>query len=385
MTPSPQPPTDRPIAPAPTATAAVVGTFADGPLDRPLAVASVAELVATFGAAGTTATAARHFFDEGGRRLYVSRAAGSPGAPSATDLLGAREEKTGLHALDRVEGFGLVFVPEVATLGGAEAAQLFAAAARYCEARRAFYLGELPRPEGESGAAGAIDGALAWLERHPDVRSPNAALYAPRPLAPATGAPAAASGALAGVYARTDLSHGVWKAPAGQEADLRSIADLEAEPSTEQIEALTLGGINPLRRLPSEGIVAWGSRTLAGGEQGTAWASPEWKYVPVRRLALFIEQSLAGGLEWVVFEPNDEPLWSAIRRSAEDFLQDLFRRGAFPAARPQEAYFVRVDRTTITQADIDSGILNVLIGIAPSRPAEFVIIRIQQLAGQERP
>ncbi|HEX8184297.1 MAG TPA: phage tail sheath C-terminal domain-containing protein, partial [Blastocatellia bacterium] len=136
--------------------------------------------------------------------------------------------------------------------------------------------------------------------------------------------------------------------------------------------------ITALRKFPIFGNVSWGARTLEGADQ----AASEWKYIPVRRTALYIEQSLFDGLKWVVFEPNDEPLWAQIRLNVGAFMQNLFRQGAFQGKTPREAYFVRCDRTTTTQDDINRGIVNILVGFAPLKPAEFVVIKIQQMAGQ---
>ncbi len=137
-------------------------------------------------------------------------------------------------------------------------------------------------------------------------------------------------------------------------------------------------GINALRTLPAAGRVVWGSRTLEGDDRRAS----EWKYVPVRRLALYIEESLYRGTQWVVFEPNDEPLWAQIRLNIGAFMQNLFRQGAFQGKTPQEAYFVKADAETTTQNDINLGIVNIVVGFAPLKPAEFVIIKIQQMAGQ---
>jgi phage tail sheath protein FI len=142
--------------------------------------------------------------------------------------------------------------------------------------------------------------------------------------------------------------------------------------------ALNPLGINAFRSLPVIGNVVWGARTLFGADTRAS----EWKYVSVRRTALYLEQSLDAGLKWVVFEPNDEPLWSQIRLNVGAFMQDLFRKGAFQGTTPREAYFVRCDKTTTTQPDIDRGVVNILVGFAPLKPAEFVVIQIQQLAGQ---
>jgi phage tail sheath protein FI len=136
--------------------------------------------------------------------------------------------------------------------------------------------------------------------------------------------------------------------------------------------------VNCLRSFPVAGNVVWGARTLQGAD---ALAS-EWKYVPVRRLAYFLEESLYRGTQWVVFEPNDEPLWAQIRLNVGAFMHNLFRQGAFQGQTPQEAYFVKCDKDTTTQNDINLGIVNIVVGFAPLKPAEFVIIQIQQIAGQ---
>jgi phage tail sheath protein FI len=136
--------------------------------------------------------------------------------------------------------------------------------------------------------------------------------------------------------------------------------------------------VNALRSFGTAGPVVWGSRTLAGADQ----AGSEWKYIPVRRTALFIEDSLYRGTKWVVFEPNDEPLWAQIRLNVGAFLQSLFRKGAFQGTTPKDAYFVKCDRQTTTPRDIDIGVVNIIVGFAPLKPAEFVVIKIQQMAGQ---
>jgi phage tail sheath protein FI len=137
-------------------------------------------------------------------------------------------------------------------------------------------------------------------------------------------------------------------------------------------------GINCLRTFSGVRHVVWGARTLEGNDR---FAS-EWKYVPVRRMALFIEESLYLGTQWVVFEPNDESLWAEVRLSVGAFLLNLFRQGAFQGRTPKEAYFVKCDWETTTPTDINLGFVNILVGFAPLKPAEFVVIRIRQKAGQ---
>ena len=185
-------------------------------------------------------------------------------------------------------------------------------------------------------------------------------------------------GTIAGLYARTDGARGVWKAPAGIEATLTGVQSVTYTLTNAENGTLNPLGVNCVRVLPVYGSVAWGARTLRGADSMTS----EYKYVPVRRVALFIEESLYRGTQWVVFEPNDEPLWSQIRLNLGAFMHILFRQGAFQGTTPREAYFVKCDKETTTQADINKGIVNILVGFAPLKPAEFVIIKIQQIAGQ---
>ena len=183
---------------------------------------------------------------------------------------------------------------------------------------------------------------------------------------------------MAGIFARTDTQRGVWKAPAGLDASLNGVPELSIPLTDAENGQLNPLGINCLRSFPVFGRVVWGSRTLRGADQ----LASEWKYIPVRRTALFIEETLYRGTQWVVFEPNDEPLWAQIRLNIGAFMQNLFRQGAFHGSSPREAYFVKCDKETTTQDDIDSGIVNIVVGFAPLKPAEFVIIKLQQIAGQ---
>jgi phage tail sheath protein FI len=185
-------------------------------------------------------------------------------------------------------------------------------------------------------------------------------------------------GTLAGVMARTDVQRGVWKAPAGTAASLSGVLALDVPMTDLENGQLNKLGVNCLRIFPVIGPVSWGARTLRGADR----IADEWKYLPVRRLALFIEESLFRGTQWVVFEPNDEPLWASIRMNVGAFMNGLFRQGAFQGVTAREAYLVKCDKENNPQNDIDQGIVNILVGFAPLKPAEFVIIHIQQLAGQ---
>jgi uncharacterized protein len=213
----------------------------------------------------------------------------------------------------------------------------------------------------------AINAALyfPWVQANDPAQQNRSGLFPP-------------SGFVAGIYARTDASRGVWKAPAGSDASLTGAVGLSVVLTDDQNGVLNPQAINCLRSFPVYGIVVWGARTLRGNDQ----VGSEWKYIPVRRLALFIEESLYRGTQWVVFEPNDEPLWAQIRLDIGAFMQDLFRQGAFQGGSPREAYFVKCDSETTTPSDVDHGIVNIVVGFAPLKPAEFVILQIQQMAGQ---
>ena len=251
------------------------------------------------------------------------------------------------------------------------------AAINYCEQRRAFFLIDTPTGIDE------VQEVKQFLEDNATLRNKNAALYFPRiqipdPLNDFKLRSVGASGTMAGLYAATDAARGVWKAPAGVDVKLKNVAQLDIRLSDPENGTLNPLAINCLRNFPVYGHVAWGARTLVGADQ----MASEWKYIPVRRTALFLEESLYRGTKWVVFEPNDEPLWAQIRLNLGAFMQNLFRQGAFQGSTPREAYFVKCDKETTTQNDINLGIVNIVVGFAPLKPAEFVVIKIQQMAGQ---
>ncbi len=179
-------------------------------------------------------------------------------------------------------------------------------------------------------------------------------------------------------WSKIDGKRGVWKAPAGVETQLTGASGLEFQVEDGEQDQLNPKGVNAIRTLPGFGSVIWGARTLATN------AVPEWRYVPVRRTAIFIEQSVYKGIQWAVFEPNDHPLWSSLRANIGQFMNGLFRAGAFQGAKADDAYFVRCGLgDTMTQADIDRGQVIVIVGFAPLKPAEFVIVRIQQKVSQQ--
>jgi hypothetical protein len=282
--------------------------------------------------------------------------------------------KSGLFALENVDLFNLLCIPPdqraESTIGN-----VYKAARKVCVDRRAMLIVDPPHDWTDIDKPPAILKDLAA-----GTEGRNAAVYFPRILEDEGGelVPSVACGMVAGIMARTDAQRGVWKAPAGIDASLNGADGLVINLNDEQNGRLNERGINVLRNFPAAGRVVWGARTMRGSNQ----MGDEYKYIPVRRLALFLEESLYRGTKWAVFEPNDEPLWAQIRLNVGAFLQNLFRQGAFQGRSPREAYFVKCDKDTTTQNDINLGIVNVLVGFAPLKPAEFVIIKLQQLAGQ---
>ncbi|MFF9479718.1 phage tail sheath family protein [Streptomyces sp. NPDC014733] len=303
---------------------------------------------------------------------------GADGAPPGPrDLIGSEARKSGLQALRDLPDVNLLALPELASYESTDdMLTVVSAAQRLCQERRMFLLVDAP------ASWGSVDAARAGIGAFDAVRGNHAALYFPhlQLTDPLTGRLRSfpPSGALAGVIARTDGERGVWKAPAGTGARLAGVHGLTVKLTDRENGLLNPLGINCLRTFPMVGPLVWGARTLEGSDA----LDSEWKYVPVRRLALHVEESLLRGLQWVVFEPNNEQLWQQIRLNASAYLHSLFEKGAFQGGTPRQAYFVKCDKDTTTEADIENGIVNVVVGIAPVKPAEFVIVRIQQLAGQ---
>jgi len=306
----------------------------------------------------------------------VNTAVGSNGTkPSATELTGDELAKTGIYALEKVDLFNLLVMPDDEVTGS-----VYSEAIAYCTRRRAFMIIDAPQ------TVNTFAEAEKWINKDASVlRSRNSALYFPRLRLPDPQMNGAlgtfpAAGALAGLYARTDAERGVWKAPAGTTATIVGATGLSVALTDDENGKLNPFGLNCLRLFPVIGTVSWGARTGNGADV----KADEYKYIPVRRLALFLEESLYRGTQWVVFEPNDEPLWSQIRLNLGAFMQNLFISGAFQGRTARDAFFVKCDKETTTQNDIDLGRVNIVVGFAPLKPAEFVVIKIQQIAGAIR-
>jgi uncharacterized protein len=304
---------------------------------------------------------------------------GDEGAPLAdADYLGDPNLKTGIYALRNTDIFNLLCVPPMTRIADVGTAVQSAALA-LCVERRAILI--VDPPSGWTSVANAVTGIGSFALSGQDAR--NAAIFFPRisqpdPLQDGLIENFVPCGAVAGVFARTDTQRGVWKAPAGIDASLNGVPALQISLTDAENGQLNPLGVNCLRSFGVAGRVVWGSRTLRGADQ----LADEWKYIPVRRTALYIEESLFRGTKWVVFEPNDEPLWAQIRLNVGAFMHNLFRQGAFQGTTPREAYFVKCDHETTTQNDINLGIVNIVVGFAPLKPAEFVVIKLQQIAGQ---
>ena len=307
------------------------------------------------------------------------------------DVIGSDSQKKGLYALKKADLFNLLCIPprkrDISVSPPtytATSPEVYQKALAICVERRAMLIVD-PDPQWgvliDQAVDNAIQGRNGLNLSGNDAR--NAALYFPcvrqvDPLRDNQLDTFVPCGIVAGIMARTDTSRGVWKAPAGLDAALNGVQGLQVNLNDLENGQLNQLGINCLRSFPVNGRIVWGARTLRGADQ----AADEYKYVPVRRLALFIEESLYRGTQWVVFEPNDEPLWAQIRLNIGAFMHNLFRQGAFQGKTPREAYLVKCDSETTTQNDINLGIVNILVGFAPLKPAEFVVIKIQQLAGQ---
>jgi uncharacterized protein len=286
-------------------------------------------------------------------------------------------DPAGVNLLAKVDIFNLLCVPGE-TAAPTSTSTALAQLQAFCAANRAFLIIDSDKTDTFSNfVKNGLDSSLICPS------STNAAIYfpwiqAPDPLFGNRPAYFPPCGFVAGIYASTDTSRGVWKAPAGIDTALTGASGLQFTLTDQQNGDLNIQGINCLRQFRAYGNVVWGARTLQGNDQ----FGSEWKYVPIRRLTLFLESSLYDGTQWVVFEPNDTPLWSQIRLNVGAFMQGLFLQGAFQGSTPQQAYFVKCDSENNPQSSIDLGIVNILVGFAPLYPAEFVVIQIQQIAGQ---
>lgn len=302
---------------------------------------------------------------------------------TVNEYLGDGGDNPGLDAFLKTDLFNLLSIPPPVR-GQDTNAAVYAKALDICVKKRAVLLVDAPLAWG-SNSNNAVSNPISGLNSLGISGSAarNAALYYPLvykadPLRENQTDLFVPSGIIAGLIAATDTNRGVWKSPAGVDLGLSGVQGLQVNLSDDENGQLNPLGINCLRSFPVIGRVVWGARTMRGADQ----LADEYKYIAVRRTALYIEESLYRGTKWVVFEPNDEPLWAQIRLNVGAFMHNLFRQGAFQGKTPKDAYLVKCDSETTTQNDINMGVVNILVAFAPLKPAEFVIIKIQQLAGQ---
>ncbi len=368
--------TPPPIASdTPTSVTAFVDFFASGPVNIPTTVTSFFEFQEIFGGLDPRSDASyqvRQFFNTGGDSAVIVPIATEPSAPAFASALDAA-------LADLTTPFDLLCLPATANLAVADMHTTMLAAQTLCAEKNAFYLADIPSSKTFSTPS-AIE---AWFANTGLSARSCSAIYYPRlnipdPLTENALRETPASGSIAGIYATTDKTRGVWKAPAGTSAIIPGAtpALLIDDAATAQLSSKA---INVIRTFPLYGTVIWGARTTAGAN------NLDYQYVNVRRLSTYIEQSLRSGLQWVVFEPNSPTLWASIRLVSANFLNRLWQQGALAGSKPDQAYFVKCDTTTMTQTDIDNGRINIQIGFAPLQPAEFVIIMITMLAEPRHP
>jgi len=374
------------IEAAPTSIAAFVGFARTGPTNGPGLVRSFDDFETQYGGLDPgfpLGYAVSQFFANGGAEAYVLRlapTAAGTGEPSSAAFhealnadgsrLGADGAPVGVWLLDLADLVNLICVPgetDAATIANLQA---------YARSRRAFLIVDCkPSDDVASLTAPAFQTSAMF-----GADAINSAFYFPWVLAPdpVSGGEVAypPSGFVAGVYAATDASRGVWSAPSGVEASLGGATGLTVGITDSEEAALNAAAVDCLRVFLGQGPVVWGARTQAGSDG----SGSEWTYVPVRRLALFLEQSIGRGVQWAVLEPNAEPLWARLRLAVGAFLHAQFAAGAFQGAEPRDAYFVKCGADTTTEADLQAGVVNIVVGFAPLKPAEFVVLTIQTMA-----
>ncbi len=354
-------PPPRVIESLPTSITLFIGNTASGPREVAVKVSSLIDYRTAFGTAGDLDGSIAHYFANGGQVAWIIASPSRVGTAAFHAELSKCFDAGG--PVDAIDRFQLLCVPGESDPATQAALQM------QCASRRVFYIADC-----------AADATAASLGRGPDPQLLGAnaswsALYAPWVVAidPASSVSRSfpPSAFVAGVCARIDAQRGVWKAAAGTEATVIGATGLAIPIDARVADAMNAAGIDALRALPNRSIVIWGARTLAG-----AGGDPDYRYVSVRRLMLFIETSIEAGLTWIVFEPNIETTWATLRASIAGLLDGLWRQGALSGVRSGQAWYVRCDTTTMTQADIEAGRLIVMVGVAPLRPAEFVVLRL---------
>ncbi|MGO3183885.1 MAG: phage tail sheath family protein [Aequorivita sp.] len=388
---------DKTITGVSTSITAFIGIAKKGPKNDPNKILSFGDYERIFGGLSNKSTmsfAVRDFFQNGGGEALIVRVSNTRTKTphitsetakkqfessnehleiSSTEVLGSEIDKTGLYALDKADIFNILCIPPYSWESDIEEST-YETAMIYCEKRRAILLIDPPKNWK------SMQAATTGLNNFD--KNSHAAIYFPRllkanPLKNNQVEEFVPCGSVAGVIAKTDTERGVWKSAAGTKAVLSGVSSFSVSLNDEENGKLNQLGINCLRTFSEYGNLIWGSRTLSGRDI----LASEYKYLPVRRTALYIEESLSKALKWVAFETNNESLWVQIRLNIESFMQNMYREGAFQGST-KEAYFVKCDSETTTQNDINLGIVNILVGFAPMKPAEFVILELQLMTRQ---
>ena len=362
----------KPIEGVSTSTVGLVGMAEKGDLNKPTLITNWGQFVNEFGRYTSEkpylAPAVYGFFANGGSRCYVVRVKDKANDVDYKGIDQGPGKRTGLQAFNEIDEVNILCIP------GVTSKTVQQAMITHCEKMKDRFCILDPIKDADLTAIQAQKndvvsekgyGALYYPWIKVSIETMKAGkMDSLKDFVPP-------SGYVAGIYARSDTERGVHKAPANE--IIRGALEIKLSITRGEQEILNPKGINCIRSFPGRGIRVWGARTTS--------SDTLWKYVNVRRLFLFLEESIEEGTQWVVFEPNDEKLWARVKQTITQFLTRVWKDGALMGTTPEEAFFVKCDRTTMTQDDIDNGRLIVLIGVAPVKPAEFVIFRIAQWQG----
>jgi uncharacterized protein len=362
------------IISVPTSVACFIGKTAKGPVLDPKFCQSFRDYQNTFGsdnAMDDMSITVSLFFLNGGTTCWFTRIANENGPLHTSDYNAA------FDAIDNtVDLFNLMILIKDNDANATPINSFYNIASAYCQKKLALLI--MDPPTAWITDKDVLDSETGINNLRSGLVKEQCAVYFPNLIVTANDGSqiiVGPSGAVAGIMSRIDSARGVWKAPAGGDADLRGITGLTFQINDVEAGPLNSSGINAIRTFQN-GSVCWGERTIAGDDSFQS----EWKYIPVRRTALYIEASLKNGLQWTAFEPNDETLWSKIRLSTGNFMHQLFLDGALQGNKANDAFFIKCDKEIITQQDINSGIVNLSVGFAPLKPAEFIIIDIRLFA-----
>jgi len=371
----------KPIAGVATSITAFVAKATKGPVGKAELVQGFDDYKRIYGEIAseddTMGLAVQAFFHNGGKSAYICRLSGEGSVPlSVSDFTAFYD-----NILQKIRDISIILVPGEYWAKDGTGNPIISATLAHCEMMKSRMVVIDPPPDLELNQETtvkdlALPSSSYSVLYYPWVKISNPFYNAktnPNTNKTLTIAP---SSFAAGIWARVDESRGVWKAPAGIEAKLIGATGLKYKIGDTENDQYNSLGVNCIRNFSRIGLMVWGARTLA--------TNSEWRYIPVRRTAIMIEQSIYEGTQWVVFEPNDHNLWSALRSNIVSFMHGLFRKGAFQGAKASDAYFIRCGLgDTMTQEDIDAGQVIVIVGFAPLKPAEFVIVRIQQKVNVE--